>query len=494
MSYRIIFSLTKNLYSENSPIIISAGSLVQNTENGNLHVQLKFKNLSDRNVLMLKVELVLTDSINREIARQEKQYVDLNAKLNDSFCDKIPVFINEKITRKFYVNLKEVCFSDGNVWTPNENSIWENLPEPSPLSKKFRSMESIEEFKSIYCKKATFTPFTYKDLWICACGNVNKHFYRTCTKCYAERAKMEAADPETLRKNNVYDKAVSLIDKDYSSSIKQGITLLETLNGWKDSDKKLEDANLKLVIIEKNEKDEREKQQDEREKQKERRKRIKKISIRLIISTIIALLAFFIGFTVINRVTQSNNANNNANKYAQAVEYMEQYDYGKAAVLFKELEDYEDSRELYLKASAYADYISRKDYKGLIDKYNLTEFTIPQGTTEIPDTAFFDCRTLKNITIPDSVTYIGSQAFANCVGLTSVVIPTNVTYIGKLAFYGCNNLKSVTIPESVVHIDYKAFADSPYLTIYCEASREPSGWVSFWNKNIKKVVWGYKEK
>ncbi|MBE6194923.1 MAG: leucine-rich repeat domain-containing protein, partial [Rikenellaceae bacterium] len=143
----------------------------------------------------------------------------------------------------------------------------------------------------------------------------------------------------------------------------------------------------------------------------------------------------------------------------------------------------------------------------------LTEYTIPDGVTEIGDYAFGECTSLTSVTIPDSVTSIGDYAFGECTSLTSVTIPNSVisvgrsafagctslkafygkfassdnrclivdgvlnsfaigcgateytipdsvTEIGECAFYGCRSLKSVTIPDSVTEIGEGAFADT----------------------------------
>jgi hypothetical protein len=70
---------------------------------------------------------------------------------------------------------------------------------------------------------------------------------------------------------------------------------------------------------------------------------------------------------------------------------------------------------------------------------------IPDGTTEIEESAFKGCEDLVSVTIPDSVTVIGESAFKGCTGLTSIVIPDSVTEIGKLAFWNCTSLKSASL-------------------------------------------------
>ena len=61
---------------------------------------------------------------------------------------------------------------------------------------------------------------------------------------------------------------------------------------------------------------------------------------------------------------------------------------------------------------------------------------------------------------------IADNAFYKCDSLTSIYIPNSVTTIGEWAFLGCSNL-----------------------TIYCEASSKPSGWISNWNPFNRPVVW-----
>ena len=62
------------------------------------------------------------------------------------------------------------------------------------------------------------------------------------------------------------------------------------------------------------------------------------------------------------------------------------------------------------------------EYKaGLVDKNirNLTIY-IPEGTTEIMDDAFSDCKSIEKVYIPESVKIIHRRAFIGCKNLKEI--------------------------------------------------------------------------
>lgn len=80
------------------------------------------------------------------------------------------------------------------------------------------------------------------------------------------------------------------------------------------------------------------------------------------------------------------------------------------------------------------------------------DVVIPKKCTEIKNSAFMYCDTIKTVIIPDSTTSIGESAFDSCESLTSVDIPNSVINIGRYAFWG-TALTSIYIPDSVTHIE-----------------------------------------
>ena len=93
---------------------------------------------------------------------------------------------------------------------------------------------------------------------------------------------------------------------------------------------------------------------------------------------------------------------------------------------------------------------------------HITSLTIPASVSEIGQRAFYYCSGLKNnLIIPSTVTSLGDWAFACCSGLPSVSV--NVPSIGSCTFYECYGLTSVTIGHDVTEIDGRAFQECDHI-------------------------------
>ena len=77
---------------------------------------------------------------------------------------------------------------------------------------------------------------------------------------------------------------------------------------------------------------------------------------------------------------------------------------------------------------------------------------IPDGVSEIEDSAFEEDDSVGVILIPDTVTKIRRFAFEKCSNLQDVVIPESVNEIEEGAFWECPKIRNVYIPKSVTKI------------------------------------------
>ena len=153
------------------------------------------------------------------------------------------------------------------------------------------------------------------------------------------------------------------------------------------------------------------------------------------------------------------------------------------------------------------------------------------GLSEIPESAFEDCKNLVNITLPDCLVDIGDKAFLNCEnleyteysngcylgnadnpylafmsskgteitsiqinaatkiiaasafaycnGLAEINIPHSVVTIGAQSFYNCFALASITIPSSVTKIGFQAFyriTDNDDVSYPSVSFEDTNGW------------------
>ena len=438
MPYKALFYIN-NLYTEGCPTLIKKGVLFENSENGRLHIQLKFKILTEKQIAMLKVKLFFSDSIGREIGTAEKQYIDITAKRNETFGGETPIFLENSITRVFTAKITEICFSDGQIWNPDNNSKWEPIPERQSIKKILNSEESLNEYKRLFCKSATTTPFDYEDLWICACGNINKNNFSKCISCGAYHEKIYPIDADKLHNDGIYRKATELSNEKSSKDIELAINLFNKIIDWRDSNEKVEKLKPVLVSV---------KNQEEAATKKQ----IKTILISTL-TIIAAVQVLIISIFVINNI-------NKEHKYQLAKEQISNNEFSNALEPLSKIEEYKDVDKLYW----YAEKMNKGDYASVIEKENLTKFSIPDGVTSLGWRAFYGCSGLTSITIPDSVTSIGYGAFYGCSGLTSITIPDSVTSIGYDAFRDCSGLTSVTIPNSVTSLGDYAFEGCRGLT------------------------------
>ena len=112
---------------------------------------------------------------------------------------------------------------------------------------------------------------------------------------------------------------------------------------------------------------------------------------------------------------------------------------------------------------------------------SLTSITIPDSVTEIGYGAFSGCTSLTNFygkfASEDGRCLIvdGKLVAFAPFGLTQYSIPDGVTEIGDYAFYKCSSLTRVTIPDSVTSIGRSAFFDCESLIkVYCKPTTPPS--------------------
>ncbi|NQG99166.1 leucine-rich repeat protein [Streptococcus suis] len=146
---------------------------------------------------------------------------------------------------------------------------------------------------------------------------------------------------------------------------------------------------------------------------------------------------------------------------------------------------------------------------GLFRGTGFSEFTVPEGITEIGANAFADNGNLTTIILPSTLSTIGANAFANTSlkrivlppGMKKIpdgllqgtkveefVIPEGVEEIGDLAFANNSSLKSVVLPSSLKKIGYGAFQNTGLESITFKDGLVEIGSYAFSNTHLQSVV------
>lgn len=106
-----------------------------------------------------------------------------------------------------------------------------------------------------------------------------------------------------------------------------------------------------------------------------------------------------------------------------------------------------------------ANYAPWYDYRS-----HITSLSLPDGMTQIGNTAFYNLVEIAEVIIPSSVTSIQERAFSGCDKLRSVVLPPNITTLETEVFCGCSMMGNVTIPAGVVDIKDEAMENLHQMT------------------------------
>lgn len=88
----------------------------------------------------------------------------------------------------------------------------------------------------------------------------------------------------------------------------------------------------------------------------------------------------------------------------------------------------------------------------------LTEVTLPEGITEIPQYSFDECEALVKVVLPSTVSSLGMYSFSNCTSLVSMQLPEGLKTIGDRAFFYSEALESINLPASLTELGASAFS------------------------------------
>ena len=289
--YSRLFTLTENLYTVGSPIVIAAGTLLKDNQTGKIVAQLKLKSISNKTIKAIKIKLDLLDTAGNPLAESvEHDYLDLNVSRDVEFGQKNPVMVPNVKARSYTASVVEVVFVDRSIWTADGNA-WEPLSKPQLLC---LDVELLKQYRIRFGQSSTYIPKEEKDLWYCTCGTLN-HLGEGC-HCGNSLFELQAVDMAELAE----EKDARLAQEREVAEAKAAA----------------EKAAIEVA-----------------------KKKTAKI-LKIVIPIICTLIAFVI---LLNSVIIPNS------KYNNAISLMEEGKFEEAIVAFEELDSYKDSAEQILK-------------------------------------------------------------------------------------------------------------------------------------------------
>lgn len=196
--YTKLFETEPNLYTDGSPVIISASALyMDNEKGGNLFLLAKYRNILAKIIKGIKIEITMFDIADRKLGDIiEYSYLDMFLKNNFEYGEKIPIPIPEKNTRKYSITVKEVYFNDNSMWT-SKDCNWESFGAMSTLKDYFENDDLLAQYKLQSSDHFKFVPKKTHNLWNCQCGKIHPiEVDKCCGMSYDEQ--IENIDIDTV--------------------------------------------------------------------------------------------------------------------------------------------------------------------------------------------------------------------------------------------------------------------------------------------------------
>ena len=170
--YRRLFSLDSAKYADGAPVLICAGSLLDDRLSHSLMAQFRFRNISDKTLTAAKLVIEPRDAAGKVLEPVEYMYQSLRVSRDEDFGQRIAVIIPDGSACSFVPKLVQIIFSDGSMWE-EPDSVWTDIKSPVPLTEAYGDHELSAQFAIRYGDDCTFLPQDDRGLWFCACGLIN---------------------------------------------------------------------------------------------------------------------------------------------------------------------------------------------------------------------------------------------------------------------------------------------------------------------------------
>lgn len=181
--YSNLYSSPLSVYTPGCPVCIAAGALLKDNQTGAILAQLKFKNISSREIAGLTVAVDAFDMGGSPLdGVPEYSYLDIKESRDAEFGQKKPILLPNMDTRRISARCTKVFFLDGGVWEAPMDAVWAPLGVPTTLESAL-GQELADQYRRDTIPSAQFIPLEQHDLWTCTCGTINRKEEGSCHSC-----------------------------------------------------------------------------------------------------------------------------------------------------------------------------------------------------------------------------------------------------------------------------------------------------------------------
>lgn len=190
--YTQLFKLSGRIFTVDSPVIIAAGALLKDNQNGDVLAQLKFKNIMIKSIKAIKVSIDAFDISGEKIEGVlEYQYLDLDEGRDAEFGHKSAIHLPENTTRSFLPRILGVYFRDNTSWIPQKDTKWESVGSQPTLEEFLGDNELKKQYDIETGVRCTYVPLEVAGVWFCTCGAINHANETSCHSCGVDLSVLE---------------------------------------------------------------------------------------------------------------------------------------------------------------------------------------------------------------------------------------------------------------------------------------------------------------
>ena len=198
--YEKVFSQAENLYCTGAPLVLEKGALLKDGLTQNIVAQLKFKSIQDKVIKAVTVKILSYDTLGKPLKEETQyQYLDLFVKRDESFGEQVPIIVVNSQTRSYQIIVSQVIFVNNTIWTGNE--VWTLLDQAPSCNKVFQEPELCKQYAIEFGSKKGRMHSIQRDLFICACGAINRLDEEKCHQCGLPKEKLLNFNKNELQKN-----------------------------------------------------------------------------------------------------------------------------------------------------------------------------------------------------------------------------------------------------------------------------------------------------